>query len=115
MTDWCSAGFEQAVEVSKQGTEVISHPVAGDPDDRQAFASAAQPIVTAPSAVLVGGPDYDAEPDVIDSGATREVGIQVLCNDSNRIQVLCNDCDRNNMRPQNSCLKLVNASSGMRC
>lgn len=61
-------------------TEVIPHPAAGDPDDREMYVAAGQPIDATPSAVLVGGPDYDAEPDVISCGATREVGVQVLEN-----------------------------------
>lgn len=73
----CDAGFEQPADVSKQMTDLIPHPTAGDTDDREAYTSAVQPADTAPSAILVGGPEYDAEPDVVDSGTTRDVGVQV--------------------------------------
>lgn len=71
------AGFEQPADVGKQVTEVIPHPAAGDADDREAYISAALPMDAAPSTTLVSGPEYDAEPDVTDSGATRDVGVQV--------------------------------------
>lgn len=79
------AGFEQPADVSKQVTELIPHPTPGDADDRDPYGGAAasvlQPAETAPSSLLVGGPEYDAEPDVVESGATRDVGVQV-CADS---------------------------------
>ena len=75
--DAMCAGFEQPSDVGKQVTEVIPHPATGDADDREAYASAALPMDAAPSTIVVSGPEYDAEPEVIDSGATRDVGVQV--------------------------------------
>lgn len=75
--NWQAAGFEQASDGSKQMTEIMPHPASGDADDREAYASPVQQMMVQPSANLVGGPDFDPEPEVLDHGATREVGIQV--------------------------------------
>lgn len=73
----CAAGFEQASDATKQVTEIMAHPAAGDADDRDAFVSPVQQLLAQPSASLVGGADFDPEPDVLDHGATREIGVQV--------------------------------------
>lgn len=72
-----NAGFEQASDGTKQITEIMPHPASGDADDRDAYASPVQHLIPHPSANLVGGPDFDPEPEVLDHGTTREVGIQV--------------------------------------
>ena len=75
-----SAGFDQASDGGKQITEIMPHPAAGDADDRDAYAGTVQsmqPAMAQPSASLIGGPEFDAEPDVTDHGATREIGVQV--------------------------------------
>ena len=74
------AGFDQASDGGKQITEIMPHPAAGDADDRDAYAGTAQsmqPAMAQPSASLIGGPEFDPEPDVNDHGATREIGVQV--------------------------------------
>ena len=55
----------------------MAHPAPGDADDRDAYVSPVQQLLAQPSASLVGGPDFDPEPEVVDHGATREVGVQV--------------------------------------
>ena len=70
-------GFEQTSDGSKQMTEIMPHPASGDADDREAYASPVQQMMVQPSASLVGGPDFDPEPELLDHGATREVGVQV--------------------------------------
>ena len=72
-----SAGFDQASDASKQMTEVMPHPAAGDADDRDAYAAPMQPMLAQPSASLIGGPDFDPEAEVVDNGSTREIGVQV--------------------------------------
>ena len=58
-------------------TEIMPHPAAGDADDRDAYASAVQQLIPQPSASLVGGPDFDPQPEVLDHGSKREIGVQV--------------------------------------
>ena len=76
-----NAGFEQASDGTKQITEIMPHPASGDADDREAYASPVQQLMPQPTANLVGGPDFDPEPEVLDHGTTREIGVQVelLC------------------------------------
>ena len=71
------AGFDQASDTSKQMTDVMPHPAAGDADDRDAYAAPMQPMLVQPSASLIGGPDFDPEAEVVDNGSTREIGVQV--------------------------------------
>jgi len=71
------AGFDQASDASKQMTDVMPHPAAGDADDRDAYAAPMQPMLAQPSVSLIGGPDFDPEAEVVDNGATREIGVQV--------------------------------------
>ena len=76
----CAAGFDQASDGGKQVTEIMPHPAAGDADDRDTYAGPVQSMHAAmsqPSASLIGGPEFDAEADVTDQGATREIGVQV--------------------------------------
>lgn len=73
----CTVGFEQASDGTKQITEIMPHPASGDADDREAYAAPVQQLMPQPSASLVGGPDFDPEPEVLDHGATREIGVQV--------------------------------------
>ena len=73
----CTVGFEQASDGTKQITEIMPHPASGDADDREAYAAPVQQLMPQPSANLVGGPDFDPEPEVLDHGATREIGVQV--------------------------------------
>lgn len=55
----------------------MPHPASGDADDRDQYASPAQTVVAQLSASHIGGPDFDPEPEVVDHGATREIGVQV--------------------------------------
>ena len=71
------AGLDQGLDGSKQITEIMPHPALGDADDRGAYASSEQLLMAQPTASLIGGAEFDPEPEVTEGGATREVGVQV--------------------------------------
>ena len=93
----CSAGFDQVSDGSKQITEVMPHPAAGDADDRDAYASPMHPMMAQPSASLVGGPDFDPEPEVVEHGPTREIGVQVSLSSLFKGQMLAKSCCCNDL------------------
>lgn len=92
-----SAGFDQVSDGSKQITEIMPHPAAGDADDRDAYASPMHPMMAQPSASLVGGPDFDPEPEVVENGPTREIGVQVSLSSLFKAQVLAKTCRCNGL------------------